>query len=246
MARRLRTNAKTVIVTGATDGIGLHLAHLYAAAGHNVIATGRRASIDEKALFKGASIFYVRADQSDPTRAASNVLNALDELSLSGPQLCILNAGMGWTGPFWEEPAESVNEQITVNITAQIALAHALAPRLKAAKGHLAFIGSTAQKGAAEFATYAATKAALDGLARSLWAEWRGEVDVTMIHPGPTRTTMHAKAGLKLGAVRALFMPPKRAAKAIVRSIRNKERKRILTRTYGWGAMFTRLREGQL
>jgi len=238
--------SKVVVITGATDGIGLQLATLYAKAGHTVIGTGRRVSIDAKELFGDTKVLYFRADQSDPARAAANVVKALDELDLPGPDLCVLNAAMGWTGDFWEEPADVVQDQITVNITSQIAMAQALTSRLKAANGHLVFIGSTAQKGAAKFATYAATKAALDGLARSLWAEWRGEVLVSVIHPGPTRTTMHAKAGLKLGAARMLFMPTRRATKAIVRSIRNRERRRLLTRSYGWGSMFTRMREDRL
>lgn len=241
-----RKQSKVVVITGATDGIGLELAKLYGKATHLVIATGRKTSVDDQALFGDASVFYFRADQSDPNRAAANILKALDELNLPGPDLCILNAAMGWTGRFWEEPPETVQNQITVNITAQIAIAHALASRLKAAKGHLVFIGSTAQKGAPGFATYAATKAALDGLARSLWAEWRGDVMVSTIHPGPTRTTMHAKVGLKLGAVRLLFMPAKRAAKAIIRSIRKRERRRMLTRSYGWGSIFTPMKEDRL
>ncbi|MEL6946407.1 MAG: SDR family NAD(P)-dependent oxidoreductase [Pseudomonadota bacterium] len=242
----LNKEAKTVLITGASDGIGLELARLYARVGHTVIATGRKVDVDEKALFGDLPVVYIRADQAEPNRAAKAVRRALETLSLAGPHLCILNAGTGWTGDFWDEPADMIDAQITINLTAPMAIVHALADPLKAADGHVVFVGSTAIKGAPGFATYAATKAALDGFARSLWAEWRGKVLVSIVHPGPTRTAMHAKAGLRLGVVRWFFMSPKRAAKAVARSVKNRERKRLLSRSYGWGALFFRPKESHL
>jgi short-subunit dehydrogenase len=73
-----------------------------------------------------------------------------------------------------------------------------------------------------EFAVYTATKAALDGFARSLRAEERGALDVIVLWPGPTRTQMHAKSGVPPAQLRPGAYPPPeqvaaQAAEAIAR-----------------------------
>ncbi len=236
-----------VLITGASDGLGYHLARDYAANGHDVLATGTRRIDDERGHFDQPGIAYVQADQSEPQRCAASIAEALDRLQWDALDLAILNAGMGWAGDPVEEPPEMISKQLSVNLTSPVAVAHMLGPRLFALNGRLALIGSTAAaNGNANFATYAATKAALDAFARALTEEWRGNAHVSMIHPGPIRTDMHEKAGLKLGAVRGLFMPPRRAARATARAIRKGDARRTITRTYGWRSSFSKAREGEL
>ena len=64
---------------------------------------------------------------------------------------------------------------------------------------------------------YAASKSGLAGLARSLCAEWRGRIDVQIIHPGPTATAMHERAGYDPGWMRKFFLPDRLAAATIAR-----------------------------
>jgi len=87
--------------------------------------------------------------------------------------------------------------------------------------GRVIFIGSVAAAlPAPDYAVYGATKAALEGFARSLRVELRGRVGVQVIHPGATRTGMHAKAGAPLERMGWTdFPPPERAARQIVRAI---------------------------
>jgi short-subunit dehydrogenase len=59
----------------------------------------------------------------------------------------------------------------------------------------------------ADFAVYAATKAALDGFARSLRVEWGGRIDVQVIHPGAVRTGFHDKAGVPSALVSSPRLP---------------------------------------
>jgi len=207
---------RTVLITGATDGIGLLLAQKYASIGCKVLATGRKPDVEFPEKKGGSNITYLRADQSAPQRSALAIVRAMDELGWKGCDLAILNAGVGWTGDPVDEPASEIEAQILINLRAPIQIAHAVAPRLLSAQGQLVFIGSTAHKGAASFATYSATKAGLRGVARSLHEEWRGRAKVQIIHPGPVRTSMHSKAGLKVGLARMLFANPKRAANAIM------------------------------
>ncbi len=236
----------TILITGATDGIGLLLAEDYAARGHKVLATGRRSLIKDQDFFKHSNITYIRADQARPQQAAENIANAMRELKWTQLDLAILNAATGWFGDPCDENPKQISQQITINLTAPIYITKALAPWLAIDHGKLVLIGSTAIKGQGNFATYAATKAGLDGFARSLREEWRDVADVLMIHPGPMRTNMHGKVGLKLGASRLFYMAPKRATRAVQRAVRGRDKRRNLTRIYGLGSLFSSKKEGRL
>ncbi len=236
----------TILITGATDGIGLILAKNYANQGHKVLATGRKPLINDEEYFGSPNITYIRADQDRPQQAAQNIANAMVELGWKKLDLAILNAGMGWTGNPSKELPDQIEQQVRVNLVAPVYIVKALSAWLFIDTGKLVLIGSTAIKGQGAFATYAATKAGLDGFARSLREEWRGRAEVLMLHPGPIRTSMHQKAGLNLGASRMLFMSPKRAAKAIQKSVRSQDKRRILNRSYSWRSIFSGGKEGRL
>ncbi|WP_147125251.1 SDR family NAD(P)-dependent oxidoreductase [Shimia ponticola] len=206
----------SVLITGASDGIGRALVECYRSKGWTVIAHGRRQA-SRVAPQLPAQVKYVEADLNMPTedtiaRVAQATPDSLD--------LAILNAGMGVVAPPERTTPAQINDMIAVNTTAPLLLAQALFPRLQAAQGKLTFIGSTAARGAhRDFAVYAATKAALSGAARSLRLEWEGRVPVQIIHPGPTATGMHDKAGLGDIAARKYFTAPDRVARAIETAI---------------------------
>lgn len=233
-----------ILVTGATDGIGLLLAKSYAARGNRVLATGRRALDDHRAYFGVERIVYLQADQQEPVRAAKLIAETAQKLGWENIDVAILNAAIGWAGSPDQEPARSVQNQIAINLTAPVCIAAEIAPWLFAQKGKLVLIGSTAVKGQGSFATYAATKAGLDGLARSLRAEWRGRAAVQIIHPGPTQTDMHKKAGMSVGLARRLFMRPKRVVAAIERAVRSRSKRVVVTRSYAFFA--SKSKEGRL
>ncbi|MEM8592455.1 MAG: SDR family NAD(P)-dependent oxidoreductase [Pseudomonadota bacterium] len=199
-----------VLITGASDGIGRALVDIYAMQGWQITATGRRdAGHIDPALPAGCT--YIAADL---TETLEPVLAALPDTL----DLAILNAGAGKVASPAEHSAEDVAQMIAINTATPLLLAQALRPRLQG--GTLALIGSTAAKGAhKEFAVYAATKAALNGAARSLRLEWSGDVDVLMLHPGPTATNMHDKAGLPNIAAKRLFTHPAIVARSLARAI---------------------------
>ncbi len=235
-----------VLITGATDGIGLLLAKSYAARGIGVLATGRRNLVDQAEFFASDNIHYIRADQSDPARAGAAISRALEQMDWDVLDVAILNAGIGWQGVAEAETPVSIAAQIDINVTGTVLAANAAAPALLNAGGRLTIIGSSLAGGAEGFATYAATKGALAGFAKSLREEWRGKAHVTVVHPGPTKTGMHDKAGMTLGASRSLFMAPHRASAGIEKAIRNGDKTRKLGRFYCTRAAFARPKEGVL
>ena len=212
MARR------RILVTGATDGIGLALVRRLSPR-HDVVATGRR-DIGAAMRLLPENARYIRADQSQPVEAAKAVGRGLLEIGWRQLDYAVLNAGIGWAGSPQEETAKSVRETVDVNLAGTVTLAHMMFPFLRPASGQLTLIGSVARRGAPQFATYAASKAGLYGLSRALAEEWRGKVRVQLLDPGPTMTDMHEKAGLKTGWTRQWFIRPDDMAAMIEAAIR--------------------------
>ncbi|NJL34944.1 MAG: SDR family NAD(P)-dependent oxidoreductase [Chloroflexaceae bacterium] len=137
---------------------------------------------------------YCRADLSQPEQATQTVAAFCHQHALRHIDLLIHNAGIGYYGPLEQQPWPSIEALVAVNLAAPIELTHTLLPYIEQARGRLVFISSVVSVlPAPDYAVYSATKAALDGFARSLRLELRGRVSVQVIHPGATRTAMHAK-----------------------------------------------------
>ena len=209
-----RLMADNVIITGASDGIGLELAALYAAETDNLIGVGRRPQEQLSNWPKNAS--YFQGDQADP-EFADKLLAHIDNLGWNHVDNLIVNAAVGKTRNPADETAENIQLTLDTNLIGPITLAQKFHPLLAASPNCscLTLIGSVAHKGAINFASYAASKAGLAGFARALHEEWKNEIDVQILHPGATATNMHEKAGLKLGKVRKFFINPQYSARKI-------------------------------
>ncbi|MFK5980341.1 MAG: SDR family NAD(P)-dependent oxidoreductase [Rhizobiaceae bacterium] len=206
--------ASNVIITGASDGIGLKLAALYAAETGNLIGVGRRSQ--EKLPNWPNNANYFQGDQASPD-FADNLLNHINSLGWNHVDNLIINAAIGKTGDPVDETAENIQLTLDTNLIGPITLAQKFYPLLAAGPNRscLTLIGSVAHKGAANFASYAASKAGLAGFARALHEEWKHEIDVQIFHPGATATNMHKKAGLELGKSRKYFINPQYSARKI-------------------------------
>ena len=212
---------KTIVITGATDGIGLALARQYYAAGAQLFLVGRRdlAELTSEPFFTPTT--YCQVDLADPD-CASAVSAFLQAQAAPPIDELILNAGLGYTGPLPDQPPAALAELLAVNVRAPLALTHALAGGQLAPAAHIVFISSVVVGWPApNYAAYAASKAALDGFVRSLQLEWQDRpVTIQLIHPGATRTGMHAKSGLDLSQMKPdRFMPAEEAARRIRRLI---------------------------
>ncbi len=207
-------DGRRVLITGASAGIGLSLARKISLSGAEVLACGRRPQGELPADFP--DVAYRSIDFAGPG-AAGEVVSAVEALDWDTLDILILNAGTGRYAPIDADEAASIADTVRVNLAAPVAMAHALSGRLLAAHGRLVLVGSVARGGSRGFPVYAATKAAVNGFARSLRSEWHDRVTVQVFHPGPVATEMHARAGYDAGWLRRLFLKPDDVAEVMIR-----------------------------
>jgi NAD(P)-dependent dehydrogenase (short-subunit alcohol dehydrogenase family) len=202
----------TWLVTGASHGLGLEIVRLLVARGVGVLASGQRPTAELPQDFPDCQ--YIPCDLSDAQAVATLVQQVVAHGPLRG---AVLNAGAGYFRPLDQETPADIARVMAVNLDANISLAHGLHPVL--AGGTLGLIGSVAHKGAAGMPVYAASKAALDGFGRALAEEWRGQIRVRVLHPGPVATGMSARAGRTPDLADRFFLPPRPTAAAVLRAL---------------------------
>ena len=223
--------ARTILLTGATDGLGLALARIWDARGERLVLTGRRprASLEDPLFGRH---LYVAADLAHPARAARTLEAALTSAGVERIDVLVHDAAVGSFGPVEREPAASVENVLAVDLEAPIALTHALLPRVLAARGRVVFVSSVAADAPCpDFAVYAAAKAGLDGFARSLRTELSGRASVLVLHPGATRTRIHVKSGAPAEEVERIsgrWPSAERVAAAMARAVDGRGRERTI------------------
>jgi len=190
-------HGKTILITGASSGIGAAAARLCAEAGANLVLAARRyEKLEEvKAGLPDASgrIVLFQGDVSDPEFSKASVGAALESFGrLDG---AFNNAGtLGEMGPVSDMSLEAWNAVVSTNLTSAFLAAKYQIPALKAAGGGSivftsSFVGHTI--GLPGMAAYAASKAGLIGLTQVLAVEHGPEkIRVNALLPGGTRTEM--------------------------------------------------------
>ncbi len=182
---------QTVLITGATSGLGLELAKLYQ---HERLILIGRQSKPESPLFQNA--LYIQYDLNKPD-VAIQIANALKQENIHHLDLLIHNAAMGYYGHVAKQSNKNLDELLQINLYAPIAITQAFFNHLKPT-GKVVFINSiAAHLTAPDYAAYAASKAALGGFARNLRIE--NKIMVQTIYPGAIQTTFHDKSGVPKG-----------------------------------------------
>lgn len=186
--------SKTILITGATSGIGLELAQHNVALGHKVIITGRnQTKLDQVASDLGVKAYL--ADSADLCQLAALGKSLKDDgIILDG---VVLNAGVFYPSSFLDATPEHFDGTIAINTKGPFFTLQALQPCL-ANPSSVVFISSiVVQKGFTGTAVYSASKAAFEAVIRTLNIELAHfGIRINSIRPGITATEIQAKAGM--------------------------------------------------
>lgn len=194
---------KTILVTGAGDGIGKQAALTYAQHGATVILLGRttqklEATYDAivEAGYPEPAIIPLDLNGATKTHYQQMTATIIDQFGcLDG---ALFNAGsLGVLSPLEHINEKTWDEVMKVNVTSQFLMVQALIPALKAAK-HASVVFTTsgvATKGRAYWGAYSVSKFATLGFMETLADEFESStIRFNAINPGATRTRMRAKA----------------------------------------------------
>ena len=180
----------SVLITGASSGIGAAAAGYLAARGFTVFGTSRRPA---EAAARAPQVRWIEMDVCDD----GSVAKALEAVHAAAPRLdaLVANAGFGIFGSVEEVPLESARAQLETNFFGVLRLLRAVLPGMRErGSGRIAVVGSLAGRAPIPFqAHYSASKAALDALVLALRNELHGSgVEVSLIEPGDIDTGFNA------------------------------------------------------
>jgi hypothetical protein len=193
---------QSVVITGASTGIGWATAKLLLDRGFRVFGSVRKPADAERLKGEfGANFTPLTFDVTDEAAvlaAAREVRAALNGETLSG---LVNNAGIAVAGPVLELAADEFRRQMEVNVIGPIIATQAFGPllgsdlSLKGPKGRIVMISSVAGKNGNPLApAYAASKHAIEGLSESLRRELMlFGIDVIIVAPGPVKTPIWSK-----------------------------------------------------
>jgi NAD(P)-dependent dehydrogenase (short-subunit alcohol dehydrogenase family) len=206
---------KTVLVTGASSGIGASIAHLFHRRGFMVFGTSRKTepgSVQEFPLLK----LDVNSDASAKA-CAEEVLARAGRLDV-----LVNNAGFALGGAAEETSIEEAKEQFETNFFGVVRMVKAVLPHMREARsGRIITIGSLAGLLAIPYnAFYTSTKFALEGYMEALWFELKPfGIAVSLIEPGFVRTSINQAARLAANPLTDYDGPRDRALAVIDRSV---------------------------
>lgn len=188
-----------VVVTGASEGIGLALARRFAKARCDVLLVARRLDPLELAAAGIRADFKVDAQVLPLDVTAPDAIETIEAaLARSGAYADVLvnSAGMGIAGPFVEQDAKVIDQLVELNVRALTSLTrHFLAGMRARGRGGVLNVASLGGYAPGPYqAAYYASKAYVISLSEALAAETAGEgVRVSALAPGPVDTAFHRR-----------------------------------------------------
>jgi short-subunit dehydrogenase len=236
---------KTVVLTGASDGIGAEIARRLASEGARLVLAARNEEKLNEVAFRcrkaGADILIVPTDVAERNQCQRLVNQAVERFG--GIDVLVNNAGISMHAMFDEITDLSTFEQVmAVNCFGAVWCTHAALPALKQARGLVVGMSSLAGRtGVPGRTTYCASKFAMSGFFEALRIELTGSgVDVTMLFPGVVATAIRRNgldgAGVRGGSAAGTSnldetgaMSVERCAEMAIAGMRARKRDVIMT-----------------
>jgi NAD(P)-dependent dehydrogenase (short-subunit alcohol dehydrogenase family) len=198
--------AKTMLITGASSGIGKEAAKVFAAHGWNVVAT-MRSPEKEQDLVPSDNMMLTRLDLQN----AASIQEAVGETlkKFGRVDLLVNNAGYGQYGLLEEVPPEKIWQQFETNVFGVIELMRASLPTMRRQRGGMIInVGSGGGiYGVPAMSFYSASKFALEGFSEAVSYELASQNIVLKLiepHGGVTATNFNARVAEDSGDVRAV------------------------------------------
>jgi len=183
-----RLDGKIALITGATTGIGLATAKLFAAEGAHVYITGRRLDVLQRAAAEiGGNVTGIQADSS----SSADLDRVYAQIAAEAGRIDVLyaNAGGGAMLPLGQITEAHVDDIFGRNVKAVIFTVQKALPLLVQGSSIILAGSSASIEGAAAFSVYSASKAAVRNLARSWILDLKGTgIRVNVLSPGAIRT----------------------------------------------------------
>lgn len=192
----------TALVTGASSGIGYEFARLLAADGHSLLLVARDAARLTDVSAKLRTEFGVNVEWQSVDLAQADAASELwAGIERAGTIVDVLvnNAGVGASGALAEQPLDSIQRMVTLNVASLTVLTRlALPPMIARRRGRILNVSSVAgyQPAGPWMAVYYATKSYVLSLSKGLADEVaRSGVSVTALCPGPTVSEFEHRSG---------------------------------------------------
>ena len=215
------TNKQSVLITGASAGIGAIYADRFAARGHGLVlvsidAEGMNAVAKGLREKYGVTVDVIRADLTAPDDLATVEARLRDDADIG---ILVNNAGASLGGHFVDQSVDAAAKLLFLNALAPLRLARAVAPRLaNAGAGAIVNISSVMAL-APEYGmiVYSATKAFVQQFSHGLSVELGPKgVYVQTVMPGPTRTQIWESAGVDMRTLPATMEVEKMVDAALI------------------------------
>src|SRR5664279_5289296 len=199
-----RLSGKRALITGGTTGIGLETARQFLSEGARVAITGKNPATLEAAQKElGAEVLVISSDASDA--AAQKLVAATIKEAFGALDVLFVNAGTVDMRPLEQFDPDAFDRSFAINVKGPYFLIQGLLP-VFANPASIVLNGSVnAHIGMPNTSVYAATKAALISLARTLTGELitRG-IRLNAVSPGPISTPLYGKLGLPQEQLKAV------------------------------------------